>query len=91
MAAKSAGGLVPHLKAFINSPTGPKTTHFWGPVANWGFVIAVGAPCPCVVLPDVPQGGSSSPWLDFKTRGAPAGPGRLAEAARNDLLEHDER
>ncbi|GJM98938.1 hypothetical protein PR202_gb22772 [Eleusine coracana subsp. coracana] len=28
------------LKAFINSPVGPKTTHFWGPVANWGFVIA---------------------------------------------------
>lgn len=20
---------------------GPKTTHFWGPVANWGFVAAV--------------------------------------------------
>ncbi|RRT73463.1 hypothetical protein BHE74_00008728 [Ensete ventricosum] len=28
------------LKAFWNSPVGPKTTHFWGPVANWGFVIA---------------------------------------------------
>lgn len=29
------------FKAFLNSPVGPKTTHFWGPVANWGFVIAV--------------------------------------------------
>ena len=28
-------------RTFINSPTGPTTTHFWGPVANWGFVIAV--------------------------------------------------
>ncbi|GAX84360.1 hypothetical protein CEUSTIGMA_g11782.t1 [Chlamydomonas eustigma] len=28
------------LRAFWNSPTGPKTTHFWGPVANWGFVVA---------------------------------------------------
>ncbi|GAB5036460.1 brain protein 44-like protein [Nannochloropsis oceanica] len=28
------------LMQFINSPTGPKTTHFWGPVANWGFVLA---------------------------------------------------
>ena len=28
------------LMKFINSPTGPKTTHFWGPVANWGFVLA---------------------------------------------------
>mgnify|MGYP006288060889 FL=1 len=28
------------VKAFINSPIGPKTTHFWGPVANWGFVLA---------------------------------------------------
>jgi hypothetical protein len=28
------------LLAFINSPVGPKTTHFWGPVANWGFVLA---------------------------------------------------
>lgn len=27
--------------AFVNSPTGPRTTHFWGPVANWGFVLAV--------------------------------------------------
>ena len=28
------------LMAFVNSPTGPKTTHFWGPVANWGLVAA---------------------------------------------------
>ena len=28
------------LLNFINSPVGPKTIHFWGPVANWGFVIA---------------------------------------------------
>ena len=41
MAAKQAGGLGPRLKAFIDSPTGPRTTHFWGPVANWGFVLAV--------------------------------------------------
>lgn len=26
--------------AFINSPIGPKTTHFWGPAANWGLVMA---------------------------------------------------
>lgn len=29
------------FRAFLNSPVGPKTTHFWGPVANWGFVAAV--------------------------------------------------
>jgi hypothetical protein len=32
-----------HNSAFarwVASPTGPKTTHFWGPVANWGFVLA---------------------------------------------------
>ncbi|KAG2583804.1 hypothetical protein PVAP13_6KG257700 [Panicum virgatum] len=28
------------IKSFLNSPVGPKTSHFWGPVANWGFVIA---------------------------------------------------
>ncbi|KAK9198208.1 hypothetical protein WN944_013392 [Citrus x changshan-huyou] len=28
------------VRAFWNSPVGPKTTHFWGPVANWGFVVA---------------------------------------------------
>uniref|UniRef100_A0A7S4F9L5 Mitochondrial pyruvate carrier n=1 Tax=Chrysotila carterae TaxID=13221 RepID=A0A7S4F9L5_CHRCT len=28
------------FSAFINSPVGPKTTHFWGPLANWGFVIS---------------------------------------------------
>jgi mitochondrial pyruvate carrier 1 len=25
---------------FLNSPTGPRTTHFWGPVTNWGLSIA---------------------------------------------------
>jgi hypothetical protein len=33
--------LMAAFKAFWNSPVGPKTTHFWGPVANWGFVAAV--------------------------------------------------
>jgi len=28
------------LTAFLNSPVGPKTVHFWGPVANWGLVLA---------------------------------------------------
>jgi len=31
-----------NFRAFWNSPVGPKTAHFWGPVANWGFVAAVG-------------------------------------------------
>ncbi|GMI40004.1 hypothetical protein TrCOL_g13882 [Triparma columacea] len=26
------------VRAWVKSPTGPMTTHFWGPVANWGFV-----------------------------------------------------
>lgn len=26
------------FSAFINSPVGPRTCHFWGPIANWGFV-----------------------------------------------------
>ena len=25
--------------AFWNHQTGPKTLHFWAPMANWGFVI----------------------------------------------------
>ncbi|XP_068654674.1 mitochondrial pyruvate carrier 1-like isoform X1 [Aristolochia californica] len=28
------------FRAFWNSPVGPKTTHFWGPVANWGIALA---------------------------------------------------
>uniref|UniRef100_A0A452XVH6 Mitochondrial pyruvate carrier n=1 Tax=Aegilops tauschii subsp. strangulata TaxID=200361 RepID=A0A452XVH6_AEGTS len=28
------------FKAFLNSPVGPRTTHFWGPVSNWGFILA---------------------------------------------------
>ena len=35
------------IRAFWNSPVGPKTTHFWGPIANWGFVIAV---CLCTLF-----------------------------------------
>jgi hypothetical protein len=40
-APKQAGGLALKLKSWVSSPTGPRTTHFWGPIANWGFVIAV--------------------------------------------------
>ncbi|CAA3028323.1 mitochondrial pyruvate carrier 1 isoform X1 [Olea europaea subsp. europaea] len=36
----AADSCMASFKAFLNSPVGPKTTHFWGPVANWGFVIA---------------------------------------------------
>lgn len=36
--ASKASGLSGRLQAWVQSPTGPKTTHFWGPVANWGFV-----------------------------------------------------
>eukprot|EP00933_Yihiella_yeosuensis_P030145 TRINITY_DN23811_c0_g1_i1.p1 TRINITY_DN23811_c0_g1~~TRINITY_DN23811_c0_g1_i1.p1 ORF type:complete len:232 (-),score=29.14 TRINITY_DN23811_c0_g1_i1:87-782(-) len=25
------------MASFLTSPTGPMTTHFWGPVANWGL------------------------------------------------------
>ncbi|KAL3162486.1 pyruvate transporter mpc1 [Trebouxia sp. C0010 RCD-2024] len=39
-AVKQAGGLASRAQAFWKSPTGPRTTHFWGPIANWGFVIA---------------------------------------------------
>ncbi|KAF8061126.1 MPC1 [Scenedesmus sp. PABB004] len=38
--AKAGATLAQRFSAFVNSPTGPKTTHFWGPVANWGFVLA---------------------------------------------------
>lgn len=29
------------LHTFWNSPIGPKTTHFWGPLVNWSIPIAV--------------------------------------------------
>ncbi|XP_054782419.1 mitochondrial pyruvate carrier 1-like isoform X2 [Prosopis cineraria] len=29
-----------YFRAFWNSPVGPKTSHFWGPVANFRFVVA---------------------------------------------------
>ncbi|OMJ68487.1 hypothetical protein SteCoe_34027 [Stentor coeruleus] len=28
------------LIEFLKGPTGVRTTHFWGPVLNWGFIIA---------------------------------------------------
>jgi hypothetical protein len=46
MAAKTIT-LATRFKAFVDSPTGPRTTHFWGPVANWGFVLAVSECCDC--------------------------------------------
>lgn len=39
-------GIGGRFMQFVNSPTGPKTTHFWGPVANWGFVLAVSKTSP---------------------------------------------
>lgn len=40
MAAKQATTVGGRLAAFWNSEVGPKTSHFWGPVMNWGFVLA---------------------------------------------------
>ncbi|EOY02718.1 Uncharacterized protein TCM_017110 isoform 1 [Theobroma cacao] len=37
---KFAGGGMEILRGFWNSPIGPKTTHFWGPVFNWSIPIA---------------------------------------------------
>ncbi|GAB0492511.1 hypothetical protein MMPV_003774 [Pyropia vietnamensis] len=37
MAAAKTGGA---LMTWVRSPTGPMTTHFWGPVTNWGLSIA---------------------------------------------------
>jgi len=28
------------LFSLLNSPVGPRTIHFWAPLANWGFVVA---------------------------------------------------
>ena len=28
------------LIVFLKGPTGVRTTHFWGPFLNWGFVVA---------------------------------------------------
>lgn len=28
------------IGTFLMGPTGIKTTHFWGPFLNWGFVVA---------------------------------------------------
>jgi len=40
-AAKTGASMFTKFRTWMKSPTGPKTTHFWGPVANWGFVVAV--------------------------------------------------
>ncbi|VEU22795.1 DEKNAAC103871 [Brettanomyces naardenensis] len=28
------------FRSFLNSPTGPKTVHFWAPMMKWGLVVA---------------------------------------------------
>ena len=67
MAASRAGGasLASRLRAFVDSPTGLKTTHFWGPVANWGFVLAV-SDLLCGIerggVPSPPSFGFLRPW-----------------------------
>ena len=40
MSTRAAATVGSRARAFWNSETGPKTSHFWGPVANWGFVLA---------------------------------------------------
>lgn len=36
---KNYKAIMQTIVALINSPVGPKTTHFWGPVCNTGFVV----------------------------------------------------
>lgn len=38
--SKSAVGLLSRISAWASGPEGLLTTHFWGPAANWGFVLA---------------------------------------------------
>eukprot|EP00210_Caulerpa_lentillifera_P007557 g7217.t1 len=38
--AKTAVSVISRLRTWAYSEEGVFTTHFWGPVANWGFVIA---------------------------------------------------
>ncbi|KAJ0938589.1 putative mitochondrial pyruvate carrier [Helianthus annuus] len=54
------------FRAFLNSPVGPKTTHFWGPVANWGFVAAglVDMQKP----PEMISGNMTAGWLCLVSR-----------------------
>ena len=40
MAASSSSAAPSAFIAWARSPTGPRTTPFWGPVANWGLVVA---------------------------------------------------
>lgn len=40
MATKSSVSIFSKLKTWAKSDAGVFTTHFWGPVANWGFVLA---------------------------------------------------
>ena len=109
MAASRAGGasLASRLKAFVDSPTGPKTTHFWGPVANWGFVLAVSWSC---FFCKVDGGERKEHFAPSKKKvdGADGfahvfsafislsklrqtGPRRLPEARRAHLSQHDRR
>ncbi|KAJ6970715.1 hypothetical protein NC653_035101 [Populus alba x Populus x berolinensis] len=37
---KQLFSMAAYFRTFLNSAVGPKTTHFWGPVANWGIVAA---------------------------------------------------
>ena len=32
--------MLTYVVSYIKSPVGPLTIHFWGPAANWGFVLA---------------------------------------------------
>jgi hypothetical protein len=34
-------GIKGRILQLWNSPVGMKTTHFWGPIANWGIALAV--------------------------------------------------
>lgn len=70
-AGKGALTLGQRAAAWVSSPTGPKTTHFWGPVANWGFVIAVRAW----------QGGIHAGRAAGLVAAPTAGGGHLAQAA----------
>lgn len=77
-AAKGALTLGQRWSGWVSSPTGPRTTHFWGPVANWGFVLAVSGPVLMQLLACI--------WLRSRGRRAPRGSAWAAPGAWQVLL-----
>lgn len=87
-AVKQSTTLSQKFMAWVRSPTGLFSTHTWGPLANWGFVVAVSS---SMIEPRVPILLLAVKFITIHFFNTFAGSCGYEKAARDDFWKYDSR